>query len=256
MPREPAGRPAASFGGSRQRGCDRAPLVRRRHVAARADWGSWHASSARRYGTGAIPVRPAHPGHPGRRRARPGRGRAPDPGAAPRGSRCPNPELLLKSPDFARLWERYDVTRRTAAQKKTFHHPHVGTITLGFQGMQLEGTPGQRLGVYVTEPGTPDYDAMILLDMTTPHPAGSRPSGNSTDIPAPAGRGGHRRSGNAGGRPPDTQAAPYEHRVVRSTLKVSYPPDVPPGKTCRDQRYHPGHDSDQRSARPGSRLVR
>jgi transcriptional regulator with XRE-family HTH domain len=80
-------------------------------------------------------------------------------------------ELLLKSPDFARLWERYDVTTRTAAQKKTFHHPHVGMITLGFQGMQLEGTPGQRLGVYVAEPGTPDYDAMILLDMTAPHHA-------------------------------------------------------------------------------------
>jgi len=77
-------------------------------------------------------------------------------------------ELLLKSPDFARLWERYDVTTRASAQKKTFHHPHVGTITLGFQGMQLEGTPGQRLGVYVAEPGTPDHDAMILLDMTAP----------------------------------------------------------------------------------------
>jgi len=77
-------------------------------------------------------------------------------------------ELLLKSPDFARLWERYDVTRRTAASTKTFHHPQVGTITLGFQGMQLEGTPGQRLGIYLAEPGTPDYDAMILLDMTVP----------------------------------------------------------------------------------------
>jgi hypothetical protein len=77
-------------------------------------------------------------------------------------------ELLLKSPDFARLWERYEVTRRNSSQTKTFHHPHVGTITLAFQGMQLEGTPGQRLGVYVAEPGTPDYDAMILLDMTTP----------------------------------------------------------------------------------------
>ena len=83
-------------------------------------------------------------------------------------------ELLLKSSDFARLWERYDVTRRTSAQKKTFHHPQVGTITLGFQGMQLEGTPGQRLGVYVAEPGTPDYDAMVLLDMTTPRHAGKR----------------------------------------------------------------------------------
>jgi transcriptional regulator with XRE-family HTH domain len=77
-------------------------------------------------------------------------------------------ELLLKSPDFAKLWERYDVTRRKAPRTKTFHHPQVGTITLSFQGMQLENTPGHRLGVYVAEPGTPDHDAMILLDMTAP----------------------------------------------------------------------------------------
>ena len=80
-------------------------------------------------------------------------------------------ELLLKSPEFAKLWERYDVTRRTAAANKTFHHPQVGTLTLGFQGMQLEGTPGQRLGIYLAEPGTADYDAMILLDMTAPRHA-------------------------------------------------------------------------------------
>jgi transcriptional regulator with XRE-family HTH domain len=80
-------------------------------------------------------------------------------------------ELLLKSPDFARLWDRYEVTRRAAPQKKTFHHPQVGTVTFSFQGMQLEDTPGQRLGVYLAEPGTPDYDAMILLDMTAPRPA-------------------------------------------------------------------------------------
>jgi transcriptional regulator with XRE-family HTH domain len=77
-------------------------------------------------------------------------------------------ELLLKSPDFAKLWERYDVTRRTVPPNKTFHHPQVGTITLGFQGMQLEGTPGQRLGIYLAEPGTPDHDAMILLDLAVP----------------------------------------------------------------------------------------
>ena len=70
--------------------------------------------------------------------------------------------------------KRYDVTRRSSGQKKTFHLPYVGTITLAFQGMQLEGTPGQRLGVYVAEPGTPDYDAMVLPDMTAPAHA-SRP---------------------------------------------------------------------------------
>ena len=79
-------------------------------------------------------------------------------------------ELLVKSTDFAELWERYEVTRPSAGQKKTFRHPQVGTLTLSFQGMQLESTPGQRLGVYVAEPGTPDYDAMILLDMNVPRP--------------------------------------------------------------------------------------
>jgi hypothetical protein len=37
--------------------------------------------------------------------------------------------------------------------------------------MQLEDTPGQRPGVYLAEPGTSDYDAMILLDMTAPWPS-------------------------------------------------------------------------------------
>ncbi|MER5896555.1 helix-turn-helix transcriptional regulator [Streptomyces sp. NPDC001876] len=76
-------------------------------------------------------------------------------------------ELLLKSPDFARLGECYEVTGRKPAHK-TFHHPRVGTLTLTSQSMQLEGTPGQRIGVYTAEPGTPDHDAMLLLDMTTP----------------------------------------------------------------------------------------
>ncbi|MFD6529461.1 helix-turn-helix transcriptional regulator [Streptomyces sp. NPDC060184] len=76
-------------------------------------------------------------------------------------------ELLLKSPDFARLWERYDVIGRKKIQK-TVHHPKVGVLTLSSQSMNLEGTPGQRLGVYTAEPGTPDHDAMLLLDLTAP----------------------------------------------------------------------------------------
>ncbi|WP_369240258.1 helix-turn-helix transcriptional regulator [Streptomyces sp. R21] len=80
-------------------------------------------------------------------------------------------ELLLKSPDFARLWERYDVVGRKKAQK-TFHHPQVGALTLTGQSMHIEDTPGQRLGVYTAEPGTADHDAMILLDLAVPGPAG------------------------------------------------------------------------------------
>ncbi|WP_405483508.1 helix-turn-helix transcriptional regulator [Streptomyces sp. NBC_00009] len=80
-------------------------------------------------------------------------------------------ELLLKSPDFAKLWERYDVVGRKKIQK-TFHHPQIGILSLSAQSMHLEGTAGQRLGVYTAEPGTPDYDAMLLLDMMAEQPAG------------------------------------------------------------------------------------
>jgi hypothetical protein len=79
-------------------------------------------------------------------------------------------ELLLKSPEFTKLWERYDVVGRKKAQK-TFHHPEVGTLTLSGQSMHLDDTPGQRLGVYTAEPGGPDHDAMLLLDLTVPQSA-------------------------------------------------------------------------------------
>lgn len=87
-------------------------------------------------------------------------------------------ELLLKSPEFAKLWERYDVVGRKKTQK-TFHHPGVGALTLSGQSMELEGTPGQRLGVYTAESGTPDHDAMLLLDLTAPQP--SKPLGTKAD---------------------------------------------------------------------------
>jgi hypothetical protein len=32
--------------------------------------------------------------------------------------------------------------------------------------MQLESTSGQRLGVYVVQPGTADHDAVIVLNVT------------------------------------------------------------------------------------------
>ncbi|MFI7131733.1 hypothetical protein ACIBQ1_39080 [Nonomuraea sp. NPDC050153] len=73
-------------------------------------------------------------------------------------------ELLLKSPEFARLWERYDV-RGHVQGSTTFHHPEVGDVTLGYQSMLLEGTPGHRLMTYHAEPGTPGHDAVVLLDL-------------------------------------------------------------------------------------------
>ncbi|SEM56092.1 helix-turn-helix transcriptional regulator [Streptacidiphilus jiangxiensis] len=73
-------------------------------------------------------------------------------------------ELLLKSPDFARLWERHEVRPRPYGSK-TFRHPDVGGLTLDYQSLQLDGTPGHRLVAYQAAPGTPDHDAMTLLDL-------------------------------------------------------------------------------------------
>lgn len=73
-------------------------------------------------------------------------------------------ELVVKSPEFSRMWERYDV-RRVGHGQKTFLHPDVGTLTLAHELMEIERTDGQRIVVYTAEPGTPDHDAMVLLDL-------------------------------------------------------------------------------------------
>ncbi|MFE6822256.1 helix-turn-helix transcriptional regulator [Streptomyces sp. NPDC057690] len=72
-------------------------------------------------------------------------------------------ELLTKSPDFARLWERYDVQGHSHGLK-TFHHPDAGTFTFGYHSLQPEGTFGQRIVAYHTPPGTPGYEVMLRLD--------------------------------------------------------------------------------------------
>lgn len=72
-------------------------------------------------------------------------------------------ELVFKSPEFAGLWRRYDVHGHTRGHK-SFHHPEVGDFTLGYQSMALNGTTGQALVAYYAEPGTPEHDAITLLD--------------------------------------------------------------------------------------------
>jgi transcriptional regulator with XRE-family HTH domain len=72
-------------------------------------------------------------------------------------------ELLVKSPDFGRLWGRYEV-RRAGAGDRAFRHPLVGTMTLAHETLDVNRADGQRLIAYVAAPGTPDHDAMVLLD--------------------------------------------------------------------------------------------
>jgi transcriptional regulator with XRE-family HTH domain len=72
-------------------------------------------------------------------------------------------ELLVKSPDFGRLWGRYEV-RRAGAGHRTYRHPLVGTLRLTHETLTLNQADGQSLIVYLAEPGTPDHDGMVLLD--------------------------------------------------------------------------------------------
>ncbi|HEY4852583.1 MAG TPA: helix-turn-helix domain-containing protein [Streptosporangiaceae bacterium] len=69
-------------------------------------------------------------------------------------------ELTKHSPEFARLWQRYDIRRRRA-EPKTFRHPQAGTITLTYEVLQL--SDGQRISVYQAAPGSTDQDAVKLL---------------------------------------------------------------------------------------------
>lgn len=76
-------------------------------------------------------------------------------------------ELSVKSPAFAKLWDRYEV-RGHATGSKSFHHPLIGDITLGYQAFDLAGAGGMRMVVYYAEPGSPEADALALLDMDSP----------------------------------------------------------------------------------------
>jgi transcriptional regulator with XRE-family HTH domain len=72
-------------------------------------------------------------------------------------------ELLVKSPDFGRLWGRYEV-RRAGAGDRIFQHPLVGLMTLAHETLDVNRADGQRLVVYLAKPGTAEHDAMVLLD--------------------------------------------------------------------------------------------
>ena len=54
--------------------------------------------------------------------------------------------------------------RRAGAGDQAFRHPLVGTMTLAHENLDLGRADGQRLIAYLAAPGTPDHDAMTLLD--------------------------------------------------------------------------------------------
>ncbi|SEQ94192.1 helix-turn-helix transcriptional regulator [Lentzea albida] len=71
-------------------------------------------------------------------------------------------ELSIRSTDFRRLWDRYDV-RAPVQGTKTFRHREIGEITLDWATYPLPGGPGPVLMVYTAEPGTAEAEKLALL---------------------------------------------------------------------------------------------
>ncbi|GAA5180446.1 helix-turn-helix transcriptional regulator [Rugosimonospora acidiphila] len=78
-------------------------------------------------------------------------------------------ELTEHSPEFAKLWQRYDIRRRRG-ELKTFRHPRVGTLTLTYEVLQI--SESQRMSIYQAAPGSAEHDALHLLAMLDEFPTG------------------------------------------------------------------------------------
>jgi transcriptional regulator with XRE-family HTH domain len=72
-------------------------------------------------------------------------------------------ELRDASPDFARRWERHDV-QAAPTLTKTFRHPVVGEITVDCDSLMLTDRD-QHLVLYSAPPGSPDAEALALLNV-------------------------------------------------------------------------------------------
>lgn len=71
-------------------------------------------------------------------------------------------EMVEASEEFRRLWGQQRVRGKTHAVKR-FHHRQVGALELGFQALDVPGSPGWQVIVYDAEPGTASAQAFALL---------------------------------------------------------------------------------------------
>lgn len=71
-------------------------------------------------------------------------------------------ELLMNSPEFADLWSRHPV-RNCVEGTKSFHHPLVGPMELGFETAVLGDESGHWLLMFSADPGSPSDSALRML---------------------------------------------------------------------------------------------
>jgi transcriptional regulator with XRE-family HTH domain len=71
-------------------------------------------------------------------------------------------ELATRSDEFRTRWAAHNV-RLHHTGRKQFHHPVVGRLDLGFEGLPMPADPGLTLTAYSAESGTPASDGLRLL---------------------------------------------------------------------------------------------
>ena len=95
-------------------------------------------------------------------------------------------ELSVGSDEFRRLWDRH-IVRERADGWKTFEHPLLGRVELGYETFAINGrgAEGQILVAYHADPGSSSARALALLESmsardaeagVTPRPASPPPA--------------------------------------------------------------------------------
>ncbi|MFC4032627.1 helix-turn-helix domain-containing protein [Streptomyces polygonati] len=88
-------------------------------------------------------------------------------------------ELLMKSEEFAALWQRHPI-RNCVSGTKAFHHPLVGPMELAFETLHMPDDSGQRTLMYSAEPGSPSETGLRLLRTLVESRPAAAPAGAPT----------------------------------------------------------------------------
>ncbi|MCC6498487.1 MAG: helix-turn-helix domain-containing protein [Propionibacteriaceae bacterium] len=72
-------------------------------------------------------------------------------------------QMRQASPDFQRLWDRYDIVHYVTGSQK-LNHPEAGQITIEYQVLRIEGDGGLTMMAFHADPGSTEYDAFERLD--------------------------------------------------------------------------------------------
>lgn len=71
-------------------------------------------------------------------------------------------KLSTHSEHFRAWWGAHTVRTHTSGTKR-INHPVVGEMTIGYDVLAIQSTPGLNITTYLPEPGTSSADALDML---------------------------------------------------------------------------------------------